>query len=682
MDARALRDGLAHEDPEVRRRATAELGRVHAADACDLLVRALGDDDWRVRKEAAGQAARMEPRTAVVYALSRLLDERDNIGQRNSAVEALVHIGPDAVPGAIDALERLHADGRKLAVEVLAGAPTVGGVRALAQSLSDEDVNVRLAAAEALGRAGLAGEEGRDLATRALSAFLASERSDEQLAALVSLRALGGDVPFESVAPLLGEPLTRRDALAALAGTLAPRGLRALAEAVADAHPSTAGVAVRALGVSLERAWGDDELLEIVARPLAASSVARERLRELALPGDATARRGALLALALIRDPDDVELITDALADDDVLDFAEAALQSFGEDAVAPLLAAGRTAAPSIRGAAMSVLPQVSQRDDTSLEALREALRDPSIEVVVAALKSLAIVGRWTDLTAFASLTLAEDARVAAAAHAALSSAAAREHEAARSLVAGADPRGDSAGWAVTVLGALAREGLSAPQDGAFLAVALSHRSADVRRGALDALAEVGGDDAVEAVTFCLADEEPRVAHAAIRALGRLGRADDLARLAAQSKHPARLGAVLRALGDADPVRAFAAARPLLRSPDPQVASAAVHVVGGIDVDGRAEALRDATGHGDHEVVKLALDRLLAADAEAGLDALATALEHNAREVRRYAAEVLGLEGSAEAQSLLRARLDRERDGQVREAMMTALRAARVEGGG
>ena len=147
----SVRQRLADVEPEVRRLAAQEIPDLPAPDSCDLLLVALGDADWRVRKEAAALAARVEPRTAVVFAIARLLGEREDIGLRNAAVEALVTIGPDAVPGAVDALSRLDADGRKLAVEMLAGAPTLSGMRALAKCLADVDQNVVVAATEGLG---------------------------------------------------------------------------------------------------------------------------------------------------------------------------------------------------------------------------------------------------------------------------------------------------------------------------------------------------------------------------------------------------------------------------------------------------------------------------------------------------------------------------------------------------
>lgn len=685
----SVRERLAAAEPEVRRVATMEIPALPAPDSCELLLVALADRDWRVRKEATAIAAKVEPRTAVVFAVSRALGDRDDIGLRNAAVEALVAIGPDAVPGAIDALTRLDADGRKLAVEMLAGAPTLSGMRALARSLDDLDGNVVVAAAEGLGRAHLAGDEARELAERALTKVLASGETPARLAALESLRSLEVEVPWSALEPLFGDSLLRRPAIAAAGGSTTPRAIRALAEACADPSPTLSLEATIALGRSIEEAWGDDDLLDVAAKTLRASVTARARLRALAKTGEEPGARGAaVLALGLVRDPDDVALIADALADDGVAERAEAALRLYGQEAVEPLLVAGRTAAPSLRGAAISMLPQLAlgtndsgpvSREPAPLVAMREALSDPSSDVVAPALKSLAIVGGPNDLAAVARHVTSPDPKVAGAAHGALLAIATRHLDAARDAASGIDPRSDGALTATIVLEALARGGATRPEDAPFLASALTHRDAAVRRGAIEALASIGGEDAAVAVTLSLADEEPVVAHAAIRALGRLKRGEQLASLAATTRDPIRLGSVLRALKDADPERAFAAARPLLRAKEAAVAAAAVEVVGAIDVEARVEALMGAADHPDHEVVKLALAQLANTGDERALAALARAIDHDAEAVRRYAAELLGHEGGAEGEGLLRARLDRERSVEVRNAIMAAL-SARPEG--
>jgi len=686
--AKRVRARLSDSEPEVRRLATQEVPSLPAPESCELLLLALADSDWRVRKEAASVAARVEPRTAVVFAVARALGERDDVGLRNAAVEALVLIGPDAVPGAVDALSRLDADGRKLAVEVLAGAPTLAGMRALARSLSDPDENVVVAAAEGLGQAHLAGEEAREIAAAALTELLGVKATPPRLAALASLEKLEIEVAWSALEPLTSDPLLRRQALAAAGGNTTPRAMRALAEACADPVATVATVAAVALGRTIEEAWGDDERLDVAAKTLRAAKGAHDRLRALARAEDPEVRGAAVLALSLVRDPDDVVLIADALADDAVADRAEAALRLYGNDAVEPLLVAGRTAAPSLRAAAISMLPQLANDLDESggsgssepLAAVRAALSDPSAEVVAPALKSLAIVGGPSDLGPVAALVASDDPKIAGAAHAALMAIATRHPGPARAATVGIDPRSDAALTATILLEAIARAGQSRLEDALFLVGAQTHRLATVRRAAIDALASIGGEDAAIAVTLSLADEEPVVANAAIRALGRLGRAEQLASLAATTRDPIRLGSVLRALSEADPERAFAAARPLLRSSEAAVAAAAVEVVGAIPGEGAVTALMGAAEHPDHEVVKVALAQLARTGDERAVAALARAIEHGAEPVRRYAAELLGQEGGPDAEGLLRARLDRERSAEVRRAIMEAL-SSRPEGG-
>jgi HEAT repeat protein len=677
--ADAVRARLGDSEPEVRRRATQDIPTLPAPESSELLLLALGDLDWRVRKEAAAVATRVEPRTGVVFAVARALAERDNIGLRNAAVEALVLIGPDAVPGAIDALGRLDPDGRKLAVEVLAGAPTLAGMKTLARAVSDADVNVVVAAAEALGKADLAGEEARELATRTLTSLL-EEKTETQVrvAALDALRALEASVPWSSLEPLLNDSLLKRSAISAAAGNTAPRAFLSLAQAIADANTNLAREATVALGRSLEEAWGEDELIDVAVKTLRASGAARSRLRALAKDSnDSTARGAAILALGLVRDPDDVSLIADALADDSVADRAEEALRLFGHEAVEPLLVAGRSAAPSLRGATISMLPELAPSESEALAGVREALSEASAEIVAPALKSLAIVGVAADLAPVARHVKSADPKISTAAHTALHAISLRHMSDARALIQGIDPRSDQALSAAIVLDALGRQNASEASDVEFLASALTHREAAVRRAAIDALATVGGEEAAHAVTVSLADEEAVVALAAIRALGRLGRAEQLAALAATTKDPIRLGSVLRGLKDADPERAFAAAKPLLRSREPSIAAAAIEVVGSSHDD--VLALMTATDHPDVEVVKLALGEIAKRRGEHALTALAAGIEHTAESVRKYAAELLGHTGvdgrgaTPDAEGILRARLDRERSADVRHAIMQAL---------
>jgi hypothetical protein len=73
------------------------------------------------------------------------------------------------------------------------------------------------------------------------------------------------------------------------------------------------------------------------------------------------------------------------------------------------------------------------------------------------------------------------------------------------------------------------------------------------------------------------------------------------------------------------------------------------------------------------EVVKLALVEIGRAPDARALARLGMSLDHAAPDVRKLAGELLGQAGGPGAQALLRARLARERDVEVREALTSAL---------
>src|SRR4051812_16878087 len=103
-------------EAEDRRQATALLGVLDVEQAVPLLVRSLGDVDWRVRKEATLAARSFLEERSFIEQLVRLLGPGDNVGLRNAAVEVLAAAGQAATPALSVALASLDADGRKLAV--------------------------------------------------------------------------------------------------------------------------------------------------------------------------------------------------------------------------------------------------------------------------------------------------------------------------------------------------------------------------------------------------------------------------------------------------------------------------------------------------------------------------------------------------------------------------------------
>ena len=668
--ANAVKWLLQQEEPEARRVAVQQIVKLQGRDGAELLVRALGDDDWRVRKEAARMSPSIEPRDVMVSSLVAALDEHVNIGLRNAAVEALVAVGADAVPATIDALSRLDADGRKLCVEVLGGVAELRSVRALAHALDDDDANVRVAAAEAIGNAASAGEEARALATSALADALATSEMFLKLAALDALARLDAKLPWTVFAPYAEDPVLRRYAIAAAAGSRELAAIRALAKAVADGSPTIAREAAISLAECVLSGVREASVLDEARTQLRAHRTARERLRIMARGGDDVRERAAaLLLIGLLADPLDVGLLVEALAESEVSARAELALMLFGESVVEPLLAAAKGSPPPVRAEILGLVASLgADRAKAARDAFRNALCEDAPEVVAAAARGLSVAGEAADLARVAPLVAHADPRVATAASTAVAHIAERHAADARALLAKIDPTGPDAAVGCAVL----RASGASPRDVAFLERALAHADPRARRAAIDALAQLGGDAVADAVSFALADEERDVQLSAIRALGHLRRGAPLVDLVTAARDPALVTAALRALGDADGDLAFGAAHPLLEHADAAIACAAVEAIGRLGPR-RKDALFEALEHPDIEVVKMALSEIaLDLDARA-LARLGLCLDHPSWEVRRLTAELLGSDGSAPAQALLKARYEREKDPVVREAIAEAV---------
>ncbi len=674
MTAADIATRLAAPEPEARRVAAQEIAKLRGKDAATLLLRALADDDWRVRKEAARVAASVEPRAIVMEALVAALHDKLDIGLRNAAVEALVGVGQDVLALVVGELGKLDADGRKLAIEVLAGVPDPRGARALEGCLEDPDPNVRAAAAEALGRAGASGDEARELATAALVSALGDAEVGVVLGALEALAALEVRVPWASLERLARDPLLRRHALAAAARSREPAALAAMVAALGDPSATTAKDAALLLGDVLFEV-DDDDVFARLRHAVPATEEALGRVRGWARGEDTRLRGAALAVLGLARSEVDVALLVDALADDAVAERAELGLTLFGQGAIAPAIAASRIALPAARGASISMMPMLALGHEADVVAqLRDALRSPLPDVLMGALKGVAMAGGGAELACVVPLATHPEARVAGLALSALFSIASRQPDAAVRLLAELDPTGPDAACGCVLIDAAARGGRrSTDADLAFLRTSLAQGAVLARKAALEALATLGGEAASEAVSFALADEEREVVLIAVRAMGRLKRPEPLERLAGGTDDPALVSAVLRALGDADPERFVAAALPLVSSPRPEIACAAVEAFGRVDGRAREDGLFAALDHTDPEVVKLALTEVARIPDARALARLGMCLDHAGADVRKLAGELLGNAGGAGAQALLRARLERERDPGVRAALTTAL---------
>jgi HEAT repeat protein len=673
--------GLHSSDPEERRRAVSLLKTAQEGERVQLLMAALGDRDWRVRKEAIGVAAALAPAPDVLVGLLHALRPGENVGLRNATVEALGSFGADAVPALAETLPTLDADGRKLAVEALALSGQPAALAVLRELLGDTDPNVRAAAIEAVS---VVGSTSGNEALRILDSCLDAPDSFLKLAALDGLNRLGMILPWRRIAQLLEDPVLERSLLRALGRAAHPHAAPLLIGALERARGAGVSLALSAL-VEFMRS-GDQALQALSAVPAGQRAGAARRLLTLASPSedDLELRRLALSAGGALGVEGVAALAAAALSDSRLLGEADEALTLLGPAAVPALLKRAAEVEGEARAACIDLVGRIAGEELSELviPELVKALAVPTPEVARAALGALTHLGDAACLSAVAGC-LGMDA-LRSAAEGALGAIAERHPEQARALARSAEPTGSHAHAAAVVIGVLGGSGQPIAKDIEFLSSLVSSSGPAERRAALEALGEIGGAEAVGAVAFALSDEEHDVRLAAVSALGRLKTSDGavagvpaLLDVVERGMDSDLVAAAARALGESRDARAFETLRPLVQTGAPMAAVSAIEALARFGpASRRYDALLDGLSHSEPEVVKAALLALADESDPRTVVHLGVCLDHAAWDVRRLAADLLGRSPTETALGLLRARLSIENNPLVCEALERALDAS------
>ena len=684
-----LEAAFASEDPESRRRAVEELRDTFAdprggealpdVDAsARYLLRALGDSDWRVRKQSVEVVRSLAPSPELLAGLVLAFEPGDNVGLRNSAVEALGAFGESAVLALAEKMQSLDADGKKLAAEALARTLLLSALEALRPLLFDADPNVRAAAIDAIATVG---------ATAAADAFeiLAAfaKRTDEEafvrLSALDGINRLGSLLPWRTIETMLGDPVLERSAFAAAGRSAHPEALPALLTAFERARGGGVSAVLSAL-VEYTRAFAQNPLL---VRAEAPSAEVATRLLALAAPSndDLGTRKAALIVAGALGIERIAPLAAEALSDARLLAEADESLSLLGPRAVSALLLRAASADPDTRAACIEIITGLSDAASAppAVAQIRSWIAAGPPVVVRAGLGAITLLGDETCFATISQWLSNED--TASAAETALAALAQRFPEAARTLARAAPAEGAAAHAAAviqTVLPAPIRDTVA--DDVAYLSLLLSSSTKAVRRAALAGLGNAGSELGANAAAFALTDEEPEVRYAAVLALSRLRSPEGvlsglskLLELVEKSDDEELVAATLGALAEAGDARVLTVLRPLVRNAPPMIAVAAIEALARVPDARRIDALIEGLSHGESEVVKASMLALGDTIDPRVLAHFGACLDHDAWDVRRLSADMLGRAGGDSASSLLRARLPNEDNPRVQEAINRAL---------
>ena len=145
---------LSDSNVEIRREAVEKMARRKDPACIPLLLTAMKDISWRVRKTAVEILFQDYAVEEYIDGLIQLLHIEDNAGARNSAIEALIRLGKKASVYLIEAFKTPNKDVRKFIIDVLGELMDNRALGLMLEAIRDEDENVRATAVEHLGKVG------------------------------------------------------------------------------------------------------------------------------------------------------------------------------------------------------------------------------------------------------------------------------------------------------------------------------------------------------------------------------------------------------------------------------------------------------------------------------------------------------------------------------------------------
>jgi HEAT repeat protein len=651
---------LQSSDAEERREAAVDLSRA-GRGSIPLLLRALGDRDWRVRKTAVEGLVGFGG-DEVMRGLVRCLSAEDNAGARNSAIEALVQLGTASVPVLMPLLETRDRDVRKFILDILGDIRDTRAVPGIIGRLKDGDENVRVAAAEALGKLG-----DRSAVDALIACLGASDQSWLDYAAAEALGEIGDERALGPLLAALERSSLREPVIESLGKIGNANVLQPLIAGLADPLRIVREVSTEALTSIFRKSSGDDRRRIVDGVRSGADGQVVSLLEGFLDTSGGALQRAAVAVLGWMGRRDSVPKLLSLLREEDMEEPVVDALRSIGRDAVPSLLERLADESVLVRRVAALVLGEFGRAE--AEDALRDLLQDENGHVRGTAADSL---GRIRSAKAVPQLVrLLED-----------------EYENVQE----------------SAIRALAAVGDDSVLDG--LIGDFSSHAAAMRRNIVRLLGLLGTGKAVNALAYALKDEEPLVRKAVVIALD--GIPDD------RTVRP-----LLLAVTDDDPEVRMLAAEAVAKSAAPEASEALIPLLDDEDLWVRAAAARGLgklgarrfgailAGHlgAAQDIFLLALiDVAGAAALPEALEPLLALADHNDPEVRKSviaalafyawtrvrptvlarlfdehwsvrksAAEVLGRNRDAATDQILLRMAEEDADASVRQAARDAL---------
>lgn len=399
-DLQDIRSDLTSADEETRRSALHLLRTYDVADKQTLLFSAMGDESWRVRKEAVESYLYSIPDIDSVELLLELLRNQDNAGLRNSAAEAVVRLGSLYASLLIKMADDPDTDVRKFIIDVMGAIGDPVFVPSLLTSLHDPEVNVAAAAAEQLGAL-----SDPSAAEHLMQALFSRDEVLFRFSTLAALGVLAKPMPIPHELIQLADQEILRKAVFDCLGAISDAGsLELLLSGLSCRQKNCRAAALKALYNIYRRSSSPEREKIKSALQLLKEHTIIVGLVDIFDSRDGVLAEALLWASAMIRDVRFIPLIITAYADERMANTALDTLKSFGREALNKIIPSFSTLEENGKSGLCILIGECGYSEFSTL--IQSALRDPSAKVRKAAATT---VGKLGLLTAVPDLILLID---------------------------------------------------------------------------------------------------------------------------------------------------------------------------------------------------------------------------------------------------------------------------------
>lgn len=600
MSLQEIRSLLQSDDDEARRSALPLLRNYPCQDSQALYFAAMGDESWRVRKEAVECYVSSKPGLDSVEQLLNLLRNEDNAGLRNSAAEAVIRLGAMCATPLISMVCDQDADVRKFIIDVMGAIGDPLFVPALLSALQDPEVNVASSAAEQLGALG-----DISVAEHLMQAILSRDEVLFRFSALGALGLLAKSIPVpEALVKLAEQDILKKAVFDCLGAISDESSFKLLLNGFSSRQKNSRAAAVKALFRIYGRSSTVSQGTINDALQLLKENDIISGLLELHDGRDAVLTDALLWISVVTRDIRFIPFLIEAYVDERTANTALSALKSFGREALLEIISRYSNLEERGRSGLCVLIAECGYSGFANV--IQGALHDASAQVRKAAAMAVGKLGLVTLIHDLITLIDDGDVSVYSAAVSSLQSLIMINRTA--------------------ILAAV----------GHFCTSNKSHH----RKAAAHLLASLGERDRL---LLLLKDEDPLVRHAAVTAIGvhRVETSGSMLVLALADEDPDVRIAVADALGNVREMSTLDALEQALNDPDVWVQSAVLKAIARIDAVRAGNIIKGIHATAEGLLMITSLKILEEIGGETSEEIIRHALGHRDPDIVRQAAKSL-----------------------------------------